>query len=52
MAVVAVVTVTQAGYRFTYEPVTGKHAQRSHRLRRLPLSFFENRDLSDLTAPS
>ena len=53
--VVAVVAVTQAlEYRFTYGPVyqesTRKREAIAEQLRRLPLSFFGKRDLSDLTS--
>ena len=55
MAVVAVVAVTQElEYRFTYGPVyqesTRKREAIAEHLRRLPLSFFGKRDLSDLTS--
>ena len=55
VAVVAVVAVTQAlEYRFTYGPVyqesTRKREAIAEHLRRLPLSFFGKRDLSDLTS--
>ena len=55
VAVVAVVAVTQAlEYRFTYGPVyqesTRKREAIAEQLRRLPLSFFGKRDLSDLTS--
>ena len=55
VAVVAVVAVTQAlEYRFSYGPVyqesTRKREAIAEHLRRLPLSFFGKRDLSDLTS--
>ena len=55
VAVVAAVAATQAlEYRFTYGPVyqesTRKREAIAEHLRRLPLSFFGKRDLSDLTS--
>ena len=55
IAILALISVTQAiEYRSTYGPVYAESARKresiAEHLRRLPLSFFGKRDLSDLTS--